>query len=387
MSEQCTSKNKLFIGLMSGTSLDGVDVVLVDFSEQKAKLVASHIHEIPSPLKQHIVKIIHPDWLGSLGDIGLLNQRLGELFADAANTLIRQENIDRASISAIGSHGQTLWHQPHGKHPFSMQLGDASLIAERTEITTIADFRSSDIAAGGQGAPLVPAFHRELLSHTDKNRVILNIGGIANITILPNSTSSLLISGYDTGPGNGLIDAWITSHSENTYDENGDWGKSGKIIPDVLNLLLSDNYFAKLPPKSTGKEVFNLAWLKSMLGDRLVEGKPEDIQATLTELTAKSVADCINNHHDKDNRFDELYICGGGIHNRFLRERLQYHLPNTMIASTDALGINPDCMEAIAFAWLAKQTLEGKTSNLSEVTGAKGKRILGAIHLHVPNLN
>jgi len=382
MSDQSTSKNKLFIGLMSGTSLDGVDVVLVDFSEQQAKLVASHNHEIPSSLNQRLLKIINPNWLGSLENIGLLNQQLGELFADAANTLIQQENIDRSSISAIGSHGQTLWHQPHGKHPFSMQLGDASLIAERTEITTIADFRSRDIAAGGQGAPLVPAFHRELLSDADKSRVILNIGGISNITILPHSTSKTAASGYDTGPGNGLIDAWISSHSEKTYDEDGDWGKSGKIIPDLLSLLLNDNYFAKLPPKSTGKEVFNLAWLKSMLGDRLATEKPEDIQATLTELTAKSVADCINNHHDKDNRFDELYICGGGIHNRFLTERLQRHLPNTMIASTDALGIDPDWMEAIAFAWLAKQTLEGNTSNLPEVTGAKGKRILGAIHPH-----
>ena len=380
MIDPSTSKKKFYIGLMSGTSLDGVDVVLVDFSNQQAKLIASHNHEIPSSLKQRIVKTIHPSWLGSLEEIGLLNQQLGELFADAVNTLIQRENIDRNSISAIGSHGQTLWHQPYGKHPFSMQLGDASLISEKTEVTTIADFRSRDIAAGGQGAPLVPAFHQKLLSHKDKNRVILNIGGIANITILPHSTSGKAANGYDTGPGNGLIDAWISSHSDITYDRNGDWGRSGKIIPDVLSLLLSDNYFAKLPPKSTGKEAFNLEWLKEILGDRLTSEKAEDIQATLTELTARSIADSVSNHCDDNNHFNELYVCGGGFHNLLLIERLQHHLPNTIIVSTAELGIDPDWMEAIAFAWLAKQTLDGNTSNLPEVTGAKGKRILGAIH-------
>ena len=380
MPDPTNSKENLYIGLMSGTSLDGVDVVLVDLSKQQAKLIASHNHEIPSSLKEHLVKVIHPNWLGSLEEIGLLNQKLGNLFADAANALIHKENIKRSSIRAIGSHGQTLWHQPFGEHPFSMQLGDASLIAERTEITTIADFRSRDIAAGGQGAPLVPAFHRELLSKPDKNRVILNIGGIANITILPKASSGIASSGYDTGPGNGLIDAWISSHSENAYDKNGDWGRSGANIPDLLNLLLSDEYFQKLPPKSTGKEAFNLEWLKAVLSDRLTLTRPEDIQATLTELTAKSIADCVNKNFNKDSNSNELYICGGGIHNRFLTERLQYHLPETAIASTDVLGIDPDWMEAIAFAWLAKQTLEGKTSNLPEVTGAKGRRILGSIH-------
>ncbi len=380
MLDQSISEKKFFIGLMSGTSLDGVDVVIVDFSEQKANLVASYNHDIPSSLKQRLVEIIHPEWLGSLEDIGLLNKQLGKLFADATNAFIKKENIDRDSVYAIGSHGQTLWHQPFGKHPFSMQLGDASLIAEKTKITTIADFRSRDISAGGQGAPLVPAFHQELLSDADKTRVILNIGGIANITVLPQVSSRSLASGYDTGPGNGLIDAWISSHNNNTYDENGDWGKSGEIIPEVLNILLSDQYFSKLPPKSTGKEIFNLEWLKVMLGERLTSEKPEDIQATLTELTAKSIADCVSSHNENDSLVDELYICGGGIHNHFLTERLQHHLPNTLIASTRVLGIDPDWMEAIAFAWLAKQTLEGNTSNLPEVTGAKGKRILGSIH-------
>ena len=379
-SSQSNSKNNLYIGLMSGTSLDGVDVVLVDFSDNKVSLICTHNHNIPSSLKQKIKTVIHPNWIGSLGNIGVLNQQLGELFAYATNSLITKNNIDRSTICAVGSHGQTLWHQPFGNYPFSMQLGDASLIAEKTHITTVADFRSRDIAAGGQGAPLVPAFHKEILSHPDKNRVILNIGGIANITILPKIDSSETVCGYDTGPGNGLLDAWISSNSENTYDENGDWGRSGEINTEILSVLLDDDYFKKLPPKSTGKEVFNLEWLTTILGNHLNTESSVDIQATLTELTAKSIADCVNKHFKDDSSSVELYICGGGIHNLFLRERLQHYLPNLLIDSTSVLGIDSDWMEAIAFAWLAKQTLETKTANLPEVTGAKGERILGAIH-------
>ena len=374
MSDQSITKNKLFIGLMSGTSLDGIDVVLVEFVNHQAKLLSSYCHPISETLKQTLVNTIKPDWFGCLQDVGVLNQQLGELFADASLALIKQENIDKNVISAIGSHGQTLWHKPEGDNPFSMQLGDASLIAEKTGITTIADFRSRDIAADGQGAPLAPAFHHAFLSHPEKNRVILNIGGIANVTLLPKSESAKTISGFDTGPGNGLIDAWISSNTNNAYDKNGDWGRSGKLLPDFLEILLSDNYFSQLPPKSTGKEAFNLEWLNQMLGDLLQNNRPEDIQATLTELTALSIANNI------ESDCDELFICGGGIHNHFLIERLQHHLPEIKIGSTEELGIHPDWMEAMAFAWLAKQTLEGSTSNLPEVTGAKGKRILGAIH-------
>lgn len=382
MFDQSSPNSNLYIGLMSGTSLDGVDAVLVDFSNQTPRLVSSYCHPIPEALRNTVIKTIQPNWIGSLEDIGIINQQLGQLFADSTNALIKKENIDKTSIRAIGSHGQTMWHQPFGDSPFSMQLGDASIITEKTGVTTIADFRSRDVAAGGQGAPLVPAFHKELLSHSVKNRIILNIGGIANITILPNVNSELAASGYDIGPGNGLIDAWIATHSEHSYDKNGDWGRSGKIIPEILKQLLTDEYFSKLPPKSTGKEAFNLTWLKATLGDRLTSEKPEDIQATLTELTAKSIADCINTHNvdGNNNHFDELYICGGGIHNQYLKERIQHHLPETLIASTADLGMDPDWMEAIAFAWLAKQTLEGNTSNLPEVTGADGTRILGAIY-------
>ncbi len=374
MSYTTPKENKHFIGLMSGTSLDGVDVVLVDFKDSKPKLLASYCHSIPKTLKNLLIQIIQPNWTGSLETIGSLNKQLGELFAEASLTFINKEGLDPNQISAIGSHGQTLWHQPNGEHPFSMQLGDASLIAEKTGITTIADFRSRDVSADGQGAPLAPAFHQAYLSHPNRNRVILNIGGIANITLLPAKNSGKAINGFDTGPGNGLLDAWITSNTNKSYDKNGSWAKSGIIIPKALELLLSYDYFKQPAPKSTGKEEFNLNWLQKNLGKDLNSHKAEDIQATLTELTAKSIADSI------DTDYEELFICGGGVHNSFLVERLKFHLPSIKVASTEELGIHPDWVEAMAFAWLAKQTLEGKSSNLPEVTGAKGKRILGAIH-------
>lgn len=358
---------------MSGTSLDGVDAVLVDFNQKPPQLINSHSHEISPKLKEKLLDIIKPDWTGSLATVGVLHQQLGKLFADSVNQLLQLSKINSSEVTAIGSHGQTLWHQPQGEYPFSLQLGDANLIAELTNITTIADFRNRDIAAGGQGAPLVPAFHREFLAHSDKNRVILNIGGIANITTLPAANRNKKASGFDTGPGNGLIDAWIQKQKNINYDKGGNWGKSGKILPEVIDKLLNDNYFSLSPPKSTGKEVFNLAWLKQRLGAELIANKPENIQATLTELTAKTISGSIDN-------CDELFVCGGGIHNQFLQERLQHHLPKTVIASTTILGIDPDWMEAIAFSWLAKQAIEGKPGNLPEVTGASGSRVLGAIY-------
>jgi len=315
----------------------------------------------------------NPKWQGSFADIGVVHQELGELFAEASNTLIKQANIERHQICAIGSHGQTLWHQPYGKHPFSLQLGDANIITERTGITTVADFRSRDIVAGGQGAPLVPAYHKELLSHPTKNRAIINIGGIANITLLPATNSKKQTIGFDTGPGNGLIDAWVFEHKKCSFDKDGSWAQQGKVLPDILELLLRDDYFSMAPPKSTGKELFNLAWLYAKLGERLNTCLPQDIQATLTELTAISISTNIDSS-------EEAYICGGGAHNKYLLNRLQKLLPDIKVASTQVLGIDPDWVEAMAFAWLSKQTIEGKPGNLPEATGASGKRILGAIY-------
>ena len=363
-----------YIGLMSGTSMDGIDAVLVDLSKAQAELICSHSHPFPASLQTQLSDIISPAWKGSLLQIGRLHQKLGKLFADSVSALLQKKDISAQNILAIGSHGQTVWHQPEGDHPFSIQLGDASQISELTGITTVADFRSRDIAAGGQGAPLVPAFHQALFAKANINRILLNIGGIANITLMAGDKK---ISGFDTGPGNGLMDAWIKKHKQENFDKNGDWASSGTINNKLLDQLLNDQYFSLPAPKSTGKEYFNLQWLEAAIS---ISIKPQDIQATLVELSAISIADAINSATSMQQNWHELYVCGGGIHNQFLMERLQHHLPAFKITSTQRLGVSPDWMEAIAFAWLAKQTLEGKPGNLASVTGAKGARILGAIY-------
>lgn len=373
-----------YIGIMSGTSLDGVDVALVGFKDDDSiVLISTHYQAIDAHLQQQLQSISHPDWRGSLSEIGILHQQLGTLFADSVNALLTQSTITTQQIKAIGSHGQTVWHQPTGKHPFSMQLGDANQISELTGITTVADFRNRDIAAGGQGAPLVPAFHQNIFTHPSLNRVILNIGGIANITLLPatsNEQPKKGISGFDTGPGNGLMDAWINQYKKARYDKNGDWAKGGKILADVLKQLLNEPYFSAPIPKSTGKELFNLVWLNNQLKNDIAHYKPEDIQATLTELTAISIANSIKQHDEYKTSLTECLVCGGGAHNQFLMQRLQIHLPEIAIHTTQKQGIDPDWLEAIAFAWLAKQTIEGKSGNLPSATGAKGSRILGAIY-------
>jgi len=359
---------------MSGTSLDGVDVVLADISQNSTKLLATHCHAIPSLLKAEINTVIQPDWLGSLAMIGKLHYQLGTLFADSVSSLLKQTQIKANEITAIGSHGQTVWHQPTGKYPFSLQLGNANLIAELTGITTVADFRSRDIAAGGQGAPLVPAFHQQALTDSKKNRIILNIGGIANITHLPGSCLSEQVLGFDTGPGNGLLDAWIKKHKNKNFDKNGSWARTGKVQHELLSTFLSDSFFKLPPPKSTGKEAFNLAWIESQLSKHSHTYKAEDVQATLLELTAKSIADALLEP------CDELFVCGGGAHNDQLISRLQSLLPHIPIQTTQALGIHPDWVEAMAFAWLAKQAIDIQPGNLPSATGAKGARVLGAIY-------
>ena len=359
---------------MSGTSLDGIDVVLADLCHSNTKLLATHCHTIPALLKSKISAIIQPDWVGSIEIIGKLHHQLGKLFADSVKSLLKQTQMHANEITAIGSHGQTVWHQPEGKYPFSLQLGDANLIAELTGITTVADFRSRDIAAGGQGAPLVPAFHQQALTAFNKNRIILNIGGIANITYLPESSLFEPVLGFDTGPGNGLLDAWIKKNKNKNYDKNGNWARAGKVQHKLLSSFLSDPFFKLHPPKSTGKEVFNLAWIESHLNKHSHTYPAEDVQATLLELTAKSIADALANP------CDELYVCGGGAHNDQLMSRLQCLSPHIPIQTTQALGIHPDWVEALAFAWLAKQAIENQPGNLPSATGAKGARVLGAIY-------
>lgn len=377
---KATNLTPYYIGIMSGTSLDGVDVVLVEFKDSTIQLLSSHCEPIPDKLQQQLLAVINPNWRGSLSSIGELHQQLGELFASAVNRLLERSDKKLSQISAIGSHGQTAWHQPTGEHPFSLQLGDANQIAELTGISVVADFRSRDIAANGQGAPLVPAFHQKVLTHPKKNRIILNIGGIANITFLPaTSNSNNEVTGFDTGPGNGLMDSWVYKHKHSPYDKNGEWARSGKVLSNILEQLLNEPYFSSPAPKSTGKEIFNLSWVLNKTTEELSNYKPEDIQATLTELTAITISLNIKSHKGTQ-EYDGCYVCGGGARNAFLMERLQQHLPDITVDTTQKLGIDPDWMEAIAFAWLAKRTMEGKTGNSPSSTGANGPRILGAIY-------
>ena len=362
-----------YIGLMSGTSTDAVDAVLVALpANGPLKLLASHSHPIPEPTKQtiHSLALPGPDEIDRLG---ALHTELGELFSAAALAVLRAGKRTAKDVRAIGSHGQTLRHRPTGAFPFSLQIGNPSVIAERTGITTVADFRARDIAAGGQGAPLVPAFHQYLFHSRERSRAIVNIGGIANVTYLP-ADNAQPVRGFDTGPGNTLLDAWARQHLGKTHDENGQWSGGGHPSDVFLEELLADPYFAALPPKSTGREHFHSGWLTQKIPAGL---RPQDVQATLAELTARSIADAIR-------RFlpacDEVFVCGGGVHNRDLMERLRARLKPLPLATTDALGLEPDWVEATAFAWLAHQTLEGLPGNLPSVTGARHAVILGGIY-------
>jgi len=362
------SHPEFYIGLMSGTSADGIDAALVDFSESSPKLIATYYSPYSSSLREKIHALCAPgeNEIERLAEIDVL---LGKAFANTVNTLLKNQAISPEKIHAIGSHGQTIRHYP--KLTFTLQIGDPNIIAAETGIVTVADFRRKDLAFGGQGAPLVPAFHQQIFSAKEKNRAIVNIGGIANVTLLSPHNESVL--GFDTGPGNTLLDAWIHSQQKKPYDENGDWARLGSLNQDLLHALLLDPYFKLAPPKSTGREYFNLDWLQKYLANRTIS--PADVQATLVELTAQSIMNAIKTHLQAA----DVFICGGGVHNQFLIERLRAQSAFT-IKSTEEFGIPPDWVEAIAFAWLAKQTLNRQPGNLPSVTGAKKNTILGGIY-------
>ena len=351
-----------------------------DFSSAQPSLVASHSHTIPDGIKSRIAELCSPQTLSPrLSEIdcyGELHIQLGQLFADACLALLETANIPSEDVLAIGNHGQTIRHRPNGSFPFSLQIADPSTIAQRTGITTVADFRLRDMAVGGQGAPLVPAFHQAVF-HSDKiNRIILNIGGIANITVLEKNNSEKVL-GFDTGPGNTLMDQWIKKINGEAYDKEGAWAKSGTTNTELLNKLLAHPYLSAPAPKSTGRETFNLNWLNSILS-KSDELKPEDIQRTLLEFTSNSIAQSIKNLSVKNG---EVLVCGGGSHNCFLMASLAKHLPEFSISTTASAGYPPDWIEAMAFAWLAKQTLNHLPGNLPNVTGAKSQVILGGIYL------
>ena len=365
-----------YIGLMSGTSLDAIDVALIE-SHPRIRLVAARNDAIP-PALPHALMALCPAGNNEIERLGQADRQLGIALADAVLHFLREQSIAPTAIAAIGSHGQTIRHRPHtaeraSDSAFTLQIGDPNTLAEMTGISVVGDFRRRDIAAGGQGAPLVPAFHKAAFGSPSSNRVIANIGGMANITVLRQNGE---LSGFDTGPGNVLLDSWIQHCLDRHYDYNGEWAASGKVNSALLARFLDAPYYRQSGPKSTGREDYNLAAIQSHLTG--LETMPqEDVQATLLELTAVTLCDAIQREGLAEL---ELYLCGGGAHNPRLRQRISEILPSIQVADTSQLGIDPDWVEAAAFAWLAHATLNGIDGNVPGVTGAKGARILGAIY-------
>lgn len=360
--------SELYAGLMSGTSLDGIDAVLADLSGSHPQLIARHYLPFDQALKDELLALHHPGH-DELHRTQLAGNRLATLYATAIQQLLDRAGTAPAQLRAVGCHGQTIRHRP--EHGYTLQIGNMALLAELSGIAVVGDFRSRDIAAGGQGAPLVPAFHDRLLRHASIHRVIVNIGGIANLTDLPPHAAT---SGFDCGPGNLLMDAWCLQHTGKAYDESGAWAASGKVLPALLEQMLDEPFFAMAPPKSSGRDLFNVDWLQQRIkGNEAAE----DIQATLLELTCRTIAQAILQHCGGA---QEIYLCGGGAHNLALRSRLGALLPGCAIGTTDDLGVSGDYLEALAFAWLAQQALHHKPGNLPAVTGARHPCVLGAIY-------
>lgn len=370
----------LYLGMISGTSADGIDVAIARFHDEgatRAELLFGHTYAWEPALRTQLVELGQHAPLLSLDDIGELETRIGAAFAHAACAAIRDSGVEPAALGAIGSHGQTLRHRPLGRHgdgvhPFTLQLGDASLIAEATGVRTVADFRRRDVAAGGHGAPLLPALHAALLSAPGEDRAVLNLGGIANLTLLPAHGGD--VRGFDTGPANGLMDAWCLRHTGHVFDRGGAFAAQGRVDDALLARCLDEPYFALPPPKSTGRDHFHLAWLEARLrGDEA----PADVQATLLALTARTVADALRATLPATRR---VLVCGGGVHNPLLMHAIGEQLPGVDVASTGTCGVDPDHVEAMGFAWLARQTVLGRPGNLPSVTGARGPRVLGVVH-------
>jgi anhydro-N-acetylmuramic acid kinase len=356
-----------YIGLMSGTSLDGVDAALADLSTDKPRLIGHHHQSFAPELRDELLALNQPG-NDELRRAALAANELARVYAATVRTL-REKHPTPEPVKAIGCHGQTVRHQP--ADGYTLQLVNGALLAELTGIAVVCDFRSRDIAAGGQGAPLTPAFHHAAFASRTVHRVIVNIGGIANLTDLPPAGS---VTGFDCGPGNLLLDAWVQRHLKKSFDAGGKWAKSGRVIPALLERLLGDEYFRRAPPKSTGRKSFNLDWLMRQLAGG---EQPADVQATLLALTARGIAEAAGKFCTGA---QETYLCGGGTRNTALAALLSQQLAPGKVAPTDVLGVNAEHVEALAFAWLARQTLNGLPGNLPAVTGARGARILGAVY-------
>ncbi len=367
----------LFLGLISGTSVDGIDAALVRFdADARVELVFGRTYPWSAELRARLLELGQHAATLTLDEVGELDVRIGQAFAAAARAALADSGTAAAQVAAIGSHGQTLRHRAHGPFPYTLQLGDPNTIAERTGVCVVADFRRRDVAAGGHGAPLVPAFHAAVLHAADEDRAVLNLGGIANLTLLPHTarTQPGAVRGFDTGPANGLMDAWCLRHTGAGFDRGGAFAASGAVDTGLLARLLDEAWFAQPPPKSTGRDQFHLGWVDSTLrGDET----PADVQATLLALTARTVADALRAAQPQTRR---VIACGGGAHNPRLMAALAAELPGMQVDSSAAHGLDPDCIEAMAFAWLARETLAGRPGNLPAVTGAAGPRVLGAIY-------
>ena len=361
---------KLVIGMMSGTSADGIDAVLARFnSPHEVEILTTHYEDYPLAVRNQVNEITHTQEIVSCRDTPL-NDQLASLYANACLELITQSGVDKKEISALANHGQTVRHEPNANPPYSLQLGNPQLIANQTGLLTVANFRQADLAAGGQGAPLMPAFHSAVFNDNKQGksgRFLLNIGGIANITHLGDT-----VIGFDTGPGNTLLDQWIYKHKQLTYDKSGAWAASGQVNKELLGRLVLDPYFSKPFPKSTGPDYFNLSWLNSHLNSETAE----DVQATLLELTVISVANELKQVGDLGG---DIFVCGGGAHNKLLMKRLQESLPSYQVLTTDSLGIPADWVEATGFAWLGYCRLLERNSNLPSVTGATDAVSLGEV--------
>lgn len=358
-----------YIGVMSGTSLDGLDIALIE-QDAAISLIATHYVPMPDSLRAELLGLCAsgPD---EIARSAIAQQHWVALAAQGIHTLLGQQNLKPQHIRAIGSHGQTIRHEP--SRGFTVQIGNPALLTELTGITVVSDFRSRDVAAGGQGAPLVPAFHEALFGERSGNRAVLNVGGFSNLSLIETGKP---VAGFDCGPGNVLLDAWIHLQQGHHFDRDGQWAGGGNVEPQLLNALLSDPFFTTKGPKSTGREVFNLGWLQQHLA-RLPAFAPQNVQATLLELTAHTIVESLQ---IAQSHTETLLVCGGGAHNSTLMRRLAALLPSTQVSTTATYGVDPDWVEAMAFAWLAHCCLEGIATNRPSVTGARGLRILGAIY-------
>lgn len=360
----------LYVGLMSGTSMDGIDAALVDVSADGCRVVAALTSPWDPQLKARVTQLLDRPEACSLDEIAMLDVALGREFATATLRLLDSSGTARSAVQGIGSHGQTLRHRPAGPLPFTWQIGDPNVIAEYTGLPVVGDFRRRDVAAGGQGAPLVPAFHAHVFASAAEDRAIVNIGGIANVTVLARGQD---VTGFDTGPGNRLMDAWSLRHRQLEFDHDGTWAQGGRVDTALLDQLLAEPWLALPPPKSTGRELFNLDWLDARLGH--APRATADVQATLVEFTATTIATALRQVAPAA----AVYVCGGGAHNGALLRALARRLAPQPVASTAVLGLDPDHVEATAFAWFAARTLALQPSGMPTVTGARAARILGGV--------